>query len=56
MTTQADKLQKKYNLTAEEAEALVKSGFDSPAKIKAAKKSDLPAAGKKIKDERYKGK
>jgi hypothetical protein len=56
MTLQADKLAKKYNISQKEAEALVSSGFESPAKIKKAKKSELPDVGKKIKDDRYKGK
>ena len=56
MESIASKLQIKYNLTAGEVEQLIAAGYDTPAKIKKAKKADLPAAGKKIKDERYKGK
>lgn len=54
MSLQADRLSKKYKISNEDAEKLVQAGYDSPAKIKAAKKSDLPTAGKTIKDIRYK--
>lgn len=53
MTLQANKLAKKYRISEKDAEALVSAGYDSPAKIKAAKKTDLPAVGKSIVTDRY---